>query len=132
MSLVNNIGILPKELQWKVLLYTKHPVADIIHKDDCYDTIVKLKRLFYDYIQENMLFFEETEVMDNTNTYFNPDMMGILYKVYLMDMTSDNREKTIELKRQIKRNAYKVYHKYDKKIKRLGTWIRKNGRLIRE
>ena len=35
--------------------------------------IVKLQRGFYDYIQDNMLFFEETEVMDNTNTYFNPD-----------------------------------------------------------
>ena len=131
MNVVKNINLLPKELQWKVLLYTKHPVVDIIKSDECYPIIIKLKRDFYDYIQNNMLFFEETEVMDNTNTYFNPDMMKILYKVYIMDMSEDNRNKTIEWKRKIKRNVYSVYRKYDKKLKVTSVWKRNKKRLVR-
>ena len=113
MSLLDQISNLPKELQWQILLYTKHPVAEIISKDECFPLIIKLQRGFFDYIQNNMLFFEETEVMDNTNTYFNPEMCKILYKVYLMDMSSRERQKTIEIKRMIKRNAYKIYRIYD-------------------
>ena len=113
MSLLDQIANLPKELQWQILLYTKHPVVEIINKDECFPLIIKLQRGFYDYIQNNMLFFEETEVMDNTNTYFNPEMCKILYKVYLMDMSSRERQKTIAIKRMIKRNAYKIYRIYD-------------------
>ena len=113
MSIMNNLSNLPKELQWQVFLYTKHPVVEAINKDECYNAVIKLKRDFYDYIQNNMLFFEETEVMDNTNTYFNPEMCKILYKVYLMDMSSRERQKTIAIKRMIKRNAYKIYRIYD-------------------
>ena len=113
MSLLDQISNLPKELQWQILLYTKHPVAEIISKDECFPLIIKLQRGFFDYIQNNMLFFEETEVMDNTNTYFNPEMCKILYKVYLMDMSSRERQKTIAIKRMIKRNAYKIYRIYD-------------------
>ena len=113
MSLLDQISNLPKELQRQILLYTKHPVAEIISKDECFPLIIKLQRGFFDYIQNNMLFFEETEVMDNTNTYFNPEMCKILYKVYLMDMSSRERQKTIAIKRMIKRNAYKIYRNYD-------------------
>ena len=113
MSLLDQISNLPKELQRQILLYTKHPVAEIISKDECFPLIIKLQRGFFDYIQNNMLFFEETEVMDNTNTYFNPEMCKILYKVYLMDMSSRERQKTIAIKRMIKRNAYKIYRIYD-------------------
>ena len=113
MSLLDQIANLPKELQWQILLYTKHPVVEIINKDECFPLIIKLQRGFYDYIQNNMLFFEETEVMDNTNTYFNPEMCKILYKVYLMDMSSRERQKTMAIKRMIKRNAYKIYRIYD-------------------
>ena len=70
-----------------------------LNKDECFPLIIKLQRGFYDYIQNNMLFFEETEVMDNTNTYFNPEMCKILYKVYLMDMSSRERQKTIAIDR---------------------------------
>ena len=103
MSLINKIDCLPKELQWQILLYTKHPVVEIINKDECFPLIIKLQRGFYDYIQNNMLFFEETEVMDNTNTYFNPEMCKILYKVYLMDMSSRERQKTMAIKREVTR-----------------------------
>jgi len=113
MALLEQISNLPKELQWQILLYTKHPVAEIISKDECFPLIIRLQRGFFDYIQNNMLFFEETEVMDNTNTYFNPEMCKILYKVYLMDMSSRQRRKTIQIKRMIKRNAYKIYRIYD-------------------
>ena len=132
MGIVNNISLLPKELQWKVLLYTKHPIANIINNDNCYPIIIKLKRDFYDYIQNNMLFFEETEVMDNTNTYFNPDMMKILYKIYLGDMSMHNRNRTLKWKRFLKKNAYKIYHKYDKNLKITSVWKRYKGRLRRE
>ena len=133
MSLVDQIKYLPKELQWQILLYTQHPVAEAIKKDEYFMKIVKLQRGFYDYIQDNMLFFEETEVMDNTNTYFNPDMCKILYKVYLMDMAPNERHKTIAIKRMIKRNAQKIYHIYDHSYSVKTKWIRENrtGRLIR-
>ena len=80
-----------------------------------------------------MLFFEETEVMDDTNTYFNPDMCKILYKVYLMDMNPRERVKTMCIKRMIKRNAYKIYHIYDHDYRKKIKWIRDNitGRLYR-
>ena len=133
MSIMNNLSNLPKELQWQVFLYTKHPVVEAINKDECYNAVIKLKRDFYDYIQNNMLFFEETEVMDNTNTYFNPDMCKILYKVYLMDMSPRDREKTIYIKRMIKRNAYKIYRIYDHNYRIEYKWVRDNttGRLYR-
>tara|TARA_B100000902_G_C27292117_1_gene907751 strand:+ start:1670 stop:2077 length:408 start_codon:yes stop_codon:yes gene_type:complete len=134
MSILNKIQNLPKELQWQILLYTKHPVVEAINKDECYLPIIRLQRDFYDYIQNNMLFFEETEVMDNTNIYFNPDMCMILYKVYLMDMNPREREKTIEIKRMIKRNAYKIYNIYDHDYgENKPRWIRDRStrRLIR-
>ena len=133
MSLLDQISNLPKELQWQILLYTKHPVAEIISKDECFPLIIKLQRGFFDYIQNNMLFFEETEVMDNTNTYFNPEMCKILYKVYLMDMSSRERQKTIEIKRMIKRNAYKIYRIYDNDYEKEQNWFDNNttNRLIK-
>lgn len=131
MSIMDNLSNLPKELQWQILLYTKHPVVEAINNDACYSAVIKLKRDFYDYIQNNMLFFEETEVMDNTNTYFNPDMCMILYKVYLMDMNPLEREKTMEIKRMIKRNAYKIYRIYEHDYKKKFRWIRdKNTRRL--
>tara|TARA_Y100000389_G_C17460740_1_gene521455 strand:+ start:3062 stop:3466 length:405 start_codon:yes stop_codon:yes gene_type:complete len=133
MSLLDQISNLPKELQWQILLYTKHPVAEIISKDECFPLIIKLQRGFFDYIQNNMLFFEETEVMDNTNTYFNPEMCKILYKVYLMDMSSRERQKTIEIKRMIKRNAYKIYRIYNNDYEKEQNWFDNNttSRLIK-
>ena len=121
MVLVNKIANLPKELQWKILLYTKHPIVDIVNKSDYYLSIINLKRNFYDYIQENMLFFEETENMDETDTYFNPTMMKILYRVHLMDLgyrpISHPEEKTYEINRRTKKNAYRIYHLYCSKVK---------------
>ena len=133
MSLINQIKYLPKELQWQILLYTKHPVAEAIKKDDSFMDIIKLQRGFYDYIQDNMLFFEETELMDNTNTYFNPDMCKMLFKIYLSDMTTHERYKTIAKKRMIKNRAQKNYHNYDDNYRVKRKWIRVNnsGRLIR-
>ena len=133
MSLINQIKYLPKELQWQILLYTRHPVAEAIKKDDSFMDIIKLQRGFYDYIQDNMLFFEETEIMDNTNTYFNPDMCKMLFKIYLSDMTTHERYKTIAKKRMIKNRAQKNYHNYDNNYRVKRKWIRVNnsGRLIR-
>ena len=133
MSLTNQIKYLPKELQWQILLYTRHPVAEAIKKDDSFMDIIKLQRGFYDYIQDNMLFFEETELMDNTNTYFNPDMCKMLFKIYLSDMTTHERYKTIAKKRMIKNRAQKNYHNYDDNYSVKRKWIRVNnsGRLIR-
>ena len=133
MSLINQIKHLPKELQWQILLYTRHPVAEAIKKDDSFMDIIKLQRGFYDYIQDNMLFFEETEIMDNTNTYFNPDMCKMLFKIYLSDMTTHERYKTIAKKRMIKNRAQKNYHNYDDNYSVKRKWIRVNnsGRLIR-
>ena len=133
MSLLDQIANLPKELQWQILLYTKHPVVEIINKDECFPLIIKLQRGFYDYIQDNMLFFEETELMDNTNTYFNPDMCKMLFKIYLSDMTTHERYKTIAKKRMIKNRAQKNYHNYDDNYSVKRKWIRvsNSGRLIR-